>query len=121
MNSDRTMRWIVRGVPTVTFLLTAAFFGGAALVWVARGVWRERPWPTHTALAFSVALIAYLAWVAPGAFTSHNSVLNPNTGRLEPRYDTGAELIVLAIIPYTIVLACLVVAELRQRRLALQH
>jgi hypothetical protein len=156
MNSDRTMRWIVRGVPTVTFLLTAAFFGcagivftldpvlvrygnggapglgyvaigaalvlvGAALVWLARAVWRARPWPTHAALAYSVAVIAYLAWVAPGAFTSHNSVLNPSTGRLEPRYDTGAELLVLAIIPYAIVLACLVVAELRQRRLAQQH
>jgi hypothetical protein len=156
MNSDRTMRRLVRGVPAVVFLLTAVFFicagivlmlnlvlvrygngggrslgyvaigaafivSGATLVWLARAVWRARPWPTHLALVFSVAAIAYLAWVAPGAYTPFGSSLNPATGRLEPNYNTGAELLVLAIIPYAIVFACLVVAELRQRRLAQQH
>ena len=156
MNGDRMMRWLVRGIPVVMFLLTAVFLGvagvilpigsaansgpgsgqippghlafgaalvlgGAALVWLAWGVWRARTWPTHLALVFSVAMIVYLAWVAPGAYTPFGSSLNPSTGRLEPNYDTGAQLIVLAIIPYAIVLACLVIAELRQRRLGLRQ
>ena len=146
------MRWIVRGLPAISLLATAAFLavagfvllayaliggaitgngagnvpgiaaigaalllGGAALVWLARGVWRLRRWAIHVALGFSLAVIAYLAWVAPGAFTSHGSALNPATGQVELQYDTGAELIVLAMIPYAIVVACLVVLELRQR------
>ena len=146
------MRWIVRGLPAISLLATAAFLavagfvllayaliggaitgngagnvpgiaaigaalllGGAALVWLARGVWRLRRWAIHVALGFSLAVIAYLAWVAPGAFTSHASALNPATGRVELQYDMGAELIVLAMVPYAIVVACLVVLELRQR------
>jgi hypothetical protein len=156
MTANGSMRWIVKGIPTVVLLLTAAFFvcvgfvftlspllvrfgngggpglayvaiglalilGGAALAWLARGVWRARPWPTHIALVVTLALIAYLAWLAPGAFTAHSAVLNPDTGRLEPQYDTGAELIVLAIIPFTIVVTCLIVNELQQRSVAQQN
>lgn len=156
MNGNQAIRWAVRGTPAVVFLLTAAFFVcagvvfmlyplldrfgngsgpglgmvaigaalivcGPVLVWLARGVWRARPWPTHIALVFSVAVIAYLACVAPGAYTPLSSSRNPGTGRLEPNYNTGAELLVLAIIPYAVVLACLVVAEIRQQRRHAQH
>jgi hypothetical protein len=156
MTANGSMRWIVKGLPTAVFLLTAAFFvcagfvfplspvlvrfgngggpgigvvvfgaalivGGLALVWLARGLWRAWPWATHVALVFSVAVIAYLASLAPGAFTSNSSVLNPSTGQLEPQYDTGAKLIVLAIIPFTIVVACLIVKELQQRRVVQQN
>lgn len=103
-------------MPAAVVLGVVVLLVGPALVWLARGVWRARLWPTHIALVFSVAVIAYLAWVAPGAYTPLGSSRNPTTGRLEPNYNTGAELLVLAIIPYAVVLACLVVAELRQQR-----
>jgi len=108
------------GGPGIGFVAFGAglIIGAAVLVWLARGLWLGRPWPIHIALVFSAVVIGYLASVAPGAFTSDNSVLNPSTGRLEPQYDTGAELIVLAIVPYVIVFACLIVAELQQRRFA---
>lgn len=105
-------------VPGIAAIGVAFALGGVGLVWLASGVWRAKHWATHVALGFSVAVIAYLAWVAPGAFTSHGSVLDQSSGRLVPQYDTGAQLIVLAIIPYAVVLACLVVTEVRQRRLA---
>ncbi len=110
-----------RIAPGMVAFGAALVLGGAVLVWLAWSMWRARPWPTHIALVFSIAVIAYLAWVAPGAYTPFGSSLDPSTGRLEPDYDTGAQLIVLAIIPYAIALACLAVAELRQRRLAQQH
>lgn len=86
--------------------------GGPALAWLARGVWRARPWATHIALLFSVAAMAFCAWVAIGAFTPTDWALNQTTGRLEPQYS--AVPIALAFIPYAIVFACLVVAELRR-------
>jgi len=102
-------------VPGIASIGAALVVGGVALVWLARGVWRLRRWAIHLALGFSLALIAYLAWVAPGAFTSADSAVDPSTQRLVAHYDTGAQLIVMAIIPYAIVVACLVVLELRRR------
>jgi hypothetical protein len=108
-------------MPGFVAIGAALILVAASLVWVAWGVWRAKPWRTHIALLFSALVIIYLVLVAPGAFTSHTSVLDPSTGNLEPLYDTGAEMIVLAIIPYAVALGCLVTIELRQRRSEPQH
>ncbi len=94
---------------------------GFALVWLARGVWRGRPWPTHLAVVFSLVAMWFCASFVPRAFSPTDSALNPATGRLEPHYDVGGELIALAITPYALMLACLVVLEIRQQRLAHQN
>jgi hypothetical protein len=111
------------GIPPGNLAFGAALIlCGVALIWVAWGVWRARLWPTHIALIFSVAVIAYLAWVAPGTLNPHDFRPDPITGHLVPQYDTRAQLFIIAIIPaYAIVFACLIVAELRERRLAQQH
>jgi len=94
---------------------------GMMLLWVAWGVWRARRVRTLAAIVFSAAVVAYLVLVAPGAFTSRGSFLNSRTGDLEPQYDTGAQLLVLAIVPYAVALVCLVIAEGQERRASRQH
>jgi hypothetical protein len=140
VNNQRPEQWIVRGIPAAGLLVSApavivlGFFEmiwglglvatsglrlgsdtdtgtvalglaliivGFALVWLARGVWRGRPWPTHLAVAFTVAAMWFCASFVPR--------------------DVGGELIALAIIPYAIMLACLVVLEIRQQRPAHQN
>ena len=140
VNNQRPEQWIVRGIPAAGLLVSAPAviilgtfvtiwgFGlvatsgpppgpqtsattvalglaliivGFALVWLARGVWRGRPWPTHLAVVFTLAAMWFCASFVP--------------------QDVGGELIALAIIPYAIMLACLVVLEIRQQRLAHQN
>lgn len=93
----------------------ALVLGGIALMWLARAVWRAKLWPTHVALVFCVSVIAFLGSQVARAFTPLGASANPNTGRLEPIYDNGAQLVLLAIVPYVIAVACLVMAEVRYR------
>lgn len=105
----------------------AAAFGAALIavalvaVWVGWAVWRSRTWAVHVALLLILAAIAVSAWVARTAFNPIATAMDANTGKLEPVYDSLATNIAFATVPLAIALACLVIAELRQRQLGRQH
>ncbi len=93
----------------------ALVVGGAALAWLAWGVWRARKWPTHIALVVSAVVIASLVWVATHVGAPLDSIFDPSTGRLVPQYDTGTQRMAFAIVPYSAAVLCLIAAELRLR------
>lgn len=150
MNDDRRTRWLVK-VPAIVLLVAAvavAFLGvtqipyglsdtgsgfgtvafGAVLicgaaggVWVAWSLWRSKGWAIHAALALMVGMVAVSVWVARTALNPLGTAMNPKTGKLEPVYDSLALDIAFAVVPIVIALACLVVAELRSRRVGGQR
>jgi hypothetical protein len=93
----------------------ALVVGGAALAWLAWGVWRAGKWPMHIALVVSVSVLACLVWVATQPATLMGSIFDPTTGQLVRQYDTGGQRIAIAIVPYSAAVVCLIAAELRLR------
>lgn len=92
--------------PETIVLIVAMIGAGPGLIWIARGVWRTRPWRTHIALAGLTVAIGWMAWL-----WSRPRQLN-NVSHL----DTGGQQLALLIMPYAIALVCLIVAEVQMRR-----
>jgi hypothetical protein len=97
----------------------AIIVASVAVFWVALGVWRAKPMRTLVAMVLSFAMLAFLAWGLGRALnsTGYGSSVDPITGQLTPLPNVWAVAIAGLAAGYSIALACLVIGQLRQRRI----
>jgi hypothetical protein len=90
---------------------------GVVLIWVAWGLWRAKRWRTHLGLGLAIFAFAGLVLVW---FQNWHPIawVYTDAGDRIPVYGTRPEILSLMVIVDAVVVACLVVVKVQDRRLA---